>query len=67
MINQMPEGNGCYSLKVFAESTTCPDLDDSNREAPKCRKYDELLTWNRSGLVLKCKKCLEENDQRVPA
>jgi len=65
MIKQMPDGDGCYTTRTFSDSTTCPDLDDSNNEEPKCRKYNEPLTWTRSGRILKCKKCLEENDQRV--
>lgn len=65
MIKQIPDGDGCYTTRIFAESTICPDLDDSISTEPKCRKYNELLTWTRSGCVLKCKKCLEENEQRV--
>lgn len=65
MIKQIPDGAECYTTRIFSESTVCPDLDDSITREPKCRKYNEPLTWTRSGKVLKCKKCLEDEDQRV--
>lgn len=60
MLKEKPEGPHCYITRVFAEGTTCPDLDDSNTMKPDCLKYRELLAWTRSGIVLKCQKCLAE-------
>lgn len=56
----VPDGDGCYILRVFGESITCPDLDDKEVRGPRCRKYCVGLGWTVSGRILKCDKCLEE-------
>lgn len=66
MLEKKPEGIKCYIVRIFADGEQCPDLDDSETMKPRCRKYEELLTWDRAGHVLKCKECLDEEPQGVP-
>jgi len=62
-----PDSDYCYETYVFSEGKQCPDLDDDKNMEPKCRKYNQLLSWNRSGTVLKCKECKEEEGELCPA
>ena len=63
MIKEKPRGKHCYTTRTFAEDSTCPDFEDSSTMEPKCLKYSKLLTWTRSGTVLKCSECLAEESK----
>ena len=56
----MPEGDGCYILRIFGEDTVCPDLDDNIPMKPRCLKFAVELRWNISGRILKCDECIKE-------
>jgi len=54
-----PEGPTCYVDPAYAEGTRCPNLEDFEPCKPRCLKYEELLSWTRLGVVLKCQECLD--------
>jgi hypothetical protein len=54
----------CYELRVFSESTNCPALDSTITTKPKCIRYGKLLSWTRSGKILKCEEC--ESNHSTP-
>lgn len=55
-----PDSDFCYEAHVFTEGRRCPDLDERIVREPKCRKYDKVLSWTVSGVVLKCDECRKE-------
>lgn len=58
-IKEKPEGDYCEIIRVFQDSSSCPSLwllqDDAKK--PVCTKYEEYLTWDIAGHILKCEKC----------
>lgn len=62
VIREKPDSKFCYYLgSSFSDNTIfCPDLNKESHMHPLCKKYDDLLTWNTSGRVLKCASCLQE-------
>ena len=58
----IPDSDYCYEKSTFSEGKKCPDLEDTFPRDPKCKKYEEVLTWTRSGVILKCNQCKKVKD-----
>ena len=55
-----PEGEYCYKkgcIFTGKGGKVCPLLDDSKTLAPLCAMYEEPLSWDVSGHILKCEEC----------
>lgn len=60
-IMERPDSEYCYKTRIFTEGKQCPDLDDTETMKPKCKKYGKILSWTRSGVIIKCDECRQQN------